>query len=127
MTMPSGDDDAFDAVARTLGRVWCWPSQHPPWLRHPAARARRRSTSRGRCRTKPDRWRIFWGKENITVLPKEAGTAGDVLRVAYPAGSFSPGRSDIRGGAGFELRHGRSGAQAACLAYKVRFPVGSTS
>ncbi len=66
----------------------------------------------------------FWGKENITVLPKEAGTAGDGLRVAYPAGSFSPGRSDIRGGAGFELRHGRSGAQAACLAYKVRFPMG---
>ena len=65
-----------------------------------------------------------WGKENITVLPREAGTEGDVLRVSFPAGSFSPGRSEVRGGAGFEFRRGRGGARAACLAYKVRFPVG---
>ncbi len=64
----------------------------------------------------------LWGRDNIAVLPKEAGTEGGVLRVSYPAGSFSPGRSEVRGGAGFELRHGS--ARAACLAYKVRFPPG---
>ncbi len=66
----------------------------------------------------------LWGKENMTFLPKEAGTQGNVLRVSYPAASFSPGRSEVRGGAGFELRHRFEGAQAACLTYKVRFPVG---
>ncbi|GGE22871.1 hypothetical protein GCM10011390_47860 [Aureimonas endophytica] len=64
----------------------------------------------------------LWGKENLTVRPAEPGSGGPVLRVSYPAGSFSPGHGDVRGGLGFELR--RPVRVAACLSYKVRFPVG---
>lgn len=64
----------------------------------------------------------IWGKENLTLLPKAAGTDGPVLRVEYPAGSFGGRRSAIRGGAGFELH--RAAATVACLSYKVRFPAG---
>jgi hypothetical protein len=63
-----------------------------------------------------------WGEPNVAALPKEAGTDGSVLRVRYPAGSFSPGRSPVVGGAGFELA--RPSAAKLCLSYKVRFPEG---
>ena len=66
----------------------------------------------------------LWGKENMTFLPGEDGRPGAVLRVGFPAGSYSPGQSRVRGGAGFEFRAASLGANAACLSYRVRFPAG---
>jgi hypothetical protein len=60
-----------------------------------------------------------WGVENLASV---ADADGHAFRVAYPAGSFSPGKSAVRGGAGFEFRG--VAAPGACLSYKVRFPLG---
>lgn len=66
----------------------------------------------------------LWGRENMSFVPDGPTSPGRVLRVAYPSGSFSPGQSSVRGGAGFEFHGAPAGATAACLSYKVRFPAG---
>ena len=67
--------------------------------------------------------RRLWGRENLSVLPKEPETSGPVLRVRYPRGSVNPGTAEApRGGAGFELAW--PPGEARCLSYRLRFPAG---
>ncbi len=67
----------------------------------------------------------LWGRENMTVLPKEAGTRGRCsprfLPRRHPSARVVPRSAEARAS---NFATASKGAQAACLAYKVRFPVG---
>lgn len=67
-----------------------------------------------------------WGtEENIELLsPQQTGLQEAGLRVLYPEGTSSPSDNG-QGGAGFYAKiDGLSGAESACLQYKVRFEPG---
>ncbi len=102
---------AVTARAELPSEPWCRHNQHVPVPVDLAAIAGGSA-------------RRLWGRENMTLLPKENDTQGAVLRVRYPKGSANPGRRDTpRGGAGFELTW-PTGAEQQCLSYLVRFPLG---
>lgn len=63
--------------------------------------------------------------KNVTILsPAQTGLDETGMRVAYPAGTSSPG-DQAEGGAGFYATiPGLHGAERACLSYRVRFPEG---
>ena len=68
----------------------------------------------------------FWGlRENVTVTTGGAGV-DRVMEVRFPAGSINPANAEAPlGGAGFYSPIGHAGTlSAACLAYRVRFPIG---
>ncbi|KXS38698.1 polysaccharide lyase [Modicisalibacter sp. 'Wilcox'] len=63
--------------------------------------------------------------KNVTILsPAQTGIGETGMRVAYPAGTSSPG-DKAEGGAGFYATiPALHGADRACLSYQVRFPEG---
>jgi hypothetical protein len=67
-----------------------------------------------------------WGLvEHVSLAPTKIGPYGTVLDVAIPAGTSGDKTAALKGGVSFSWKPGiQGGANAACLSYAVKLPVG---